>query len=371
MNQFNENEPDGHIFFMLPSFRGGGMENKTIALAEKLAELGWIVNLIIINNHNPAYQPSSSVQVFDLNAKKISLALPNYLKFLKKNKPQQLISISGPLNIFAIIGKLITGYPKRLLVSERNHISSAARYWVKRGDAFRPFLARWLYPFADLVLCVSTSVRDDLVRVTGLKYSKVVVAPNIFDLENIRKLARTDRSLPSYLLGDKKVILSVGRLSRQKDHETLIKAFASVKTKMDAMLVILGEGPQKEELVKIARSTEFERDIHFGGFISNPFPIYQRADVFVLPSLYEGLPGVLIEALALGKTCVATDCPGGSGEILAGGQAGYLCPVSDPVTMAEMILRSFQNPIPEEVCLARAEEYSIEKNLKKILDLIT
>ena len=346
------------------------MENQTITLAGRMASHGWKVSLVIINNQNPAYLPPSFVEVIDLNVSKISLALPKYLKFLHQYKPQKLISISGPINILAIVGRLLSGYPKNLLISERNHLSSAARNWVKRMDAFRPFLARWLYPAADKVLCVSQAVRDDLIAVTGLPPSKVVVAYNLFDLNEIRLLAQASENLPAYLTQRKKIILSVGRLSHQKDHATLIRAFALVRKQTQASLLILGDGPSKTQLKALADSTGFGDDIHFEGFISNPYPYFQRADLVVLSSLYEGLPGVLIEALALAKTCLATNSPGGSGEILANGQAGYLCPVGDSASMAKAILLAFERPISGEVCLARAEEFSIDKNFSRVLELI-
>lgn len=346
------------------------MENQTITLAGRMASQGWKVRLVIINNQNPAYLPSSLVEVINLNASKISLAFPKYLKFLHQYKPHKLISISGPVNILAIAGKLLSGYPKNLLVSERNHLSSAARYWVRRMDALRPFLARWLYPAADRVLCVSRAVRDDLIAVTGLPPSKVVTAYNLFDLNEIRRLAKAGENLPAFHTKEKKIILSVGRLSRQKDYATLIRAFALVREQTQASLFILGDGPLTTQLKALADSTGFGDDILFEGFISNPYPYFQRADLVVLSSLYEGLPGVLIEALALAKTCLATNSPGGSGEILADGQAGYLCPVGDSAKMAKAILLAFEQPIPAQVCLARAEEFSIDKNFSRVLELI-
>lgn len=347
------------------------MENKTLALAEQLAKRGWSITILIINNDRQAYQPSPIIQVIDLNSPKIFLALPKYIKILKQNKPKQILSISGPLNIFTIIAKILTGIPRTLFISERNHLSAASKNWVKRADTLRPFLARWLFKRADKVLCVSEAVRQDIIAVSGIPPERTAILPNLFDVAEIERLSQMSDGYHAHIPENHHVIVSVGRLSCQKDHATLIQAFADLRANLPATLIIAGSGQLEAELRSLAADTPYQADIQFVGFLNNPFPLIARSDVFVLPSLYEGLPGVLIEALALGKTCVASDSPGGNREVLRDGEFGYLCLPSNKASLAESILRAIHTPFPPNACRSRAEDFSIERNIHTVMAVLS
>jgi glycosyltransferase involved in cell wall biosynthesis len=130
------------------------------------------------------------------------------------------------------------------------------------------------------------------------------------------------------------LVLAVGRLTYQKDFSTLLRAFATVREKMDARLVILGDGPDRRNLESLATKLDIENHVDFPGYVDNPYPYLKRADLFVLSSRYEGLPNVLIEAQICGAPIVSTDCPTGPDEILMKGRAGVLVPVGDAASMA-------------------------------------
>jgi glycosyltransferase involved in cell wall biosynthesis len=136
------------------------------------------------------------------------------------------------------------------------------------------------------------------------------------------------------------VILGVGRHRPQKGFDTLLRAFARVRQETPARLVILGEGPERPNLERLASELGVAADVDMPGFDPNPFRYMRRAGVFVLSSRYEGLPNVLIQALACGCPVVSTDCPSGPSEILDGGRYGALVPVDDVEAMAGAIVRA-------------------------------
>jgi glycosyltransferase involved in cell wall biosynthesis len=144
------------------------------------------------------------------------------------------------------------------------------------------------------------------------------------------------------------IVLGVGRLSKQKDFPTLVRAFRLVRDAQIARLVILGEGEDRESLSMLIRSLGLENDIDLPGFVENPFAFMSKASVFVLSSTWEGLPNVLIQALAAGAPIVSTDCPSGPREILKDGLYGELVPVGDHVSMAHAILRQLACPMQTE-----------------------
>jgi glycosyltransferase involved in cell wall biosynthesis len=146
-------------------------------------------------------------------------------------------------------------------------------------------------------------------------------------------------------------VLAVGRLSRQKDFPTLLRAFASRRHR-SARLMILGEGSERPGLEALVKSLGLTAEVALPGFVENPFAYMARAGVFVLSSAWEGMPGVLIQALACGAPVVATDCESGPREVLQDGRVGRLVPVGDASALAQAIdstLGEPRRPLPDGV----------------------
>ena len=170
--------------------------------------------------------------------------------------------------------------------------------------------------------------------------------------------------------GAPRVILAIGKLKPQKDFACLIRAFARVRAIHPARLLILGEGPQREALLSLARKLKVENDVALPGFVANPFAYIGRAAVFVLSSAWEGLSNVIIEALACGCPVVSTDCPSGPAEILDGGTYGRLVPVGDDAALAKAILATLDYPLPRGRLRDRAQLFSVDRAVERYLDVL-
>jgi glycosyltransferase involved in cell wall biosynthesis len=153
----------------------------------------------------------------------------------------------------------------------------------------------------------------------------------------------------------------------QKDFPTLLKAFARVRAVREARLVILGEGKKRIELETLAQELGVAAEVDLPGWVDNPFAWMARAAVFVLSSAYEGLPGVLIQALACGCPVVSTDCPSGPAEILAGGTYGPLVPVGDDQALANAIFAVLSAPPDRDRLRARAAMFSMDRAVDQYL----
>ena len=230
---------------------------------------------------------------------------------------------------------------------------------------------RWLYPKADFVVGVSQGVIDDLKRVLRFDSKKVQVIYNpIVDEELLRK---TDEPLdhPWFRPGKPPVILGVGRLAKEKDFPTLIRAFALVRKERPARLMILGEGEERPNLEALVRELGLEEDVALPGFVDNLYKYMKRAAVFVLSSLWEGLPTVLIKAMALGTPVVATDCPSGPAEILEGGKWGCLVPPGDPKDLAKAILDTLEGGVsPVEAVTNVHKRFSVGSIVEQYLKVL-
>ena len=186
---------------------------------------------------------------------------------------------------------------------------------------------------------MSDGAASDIAHLTGLPLSRITVIRNPVIRPQLFSRA-AERVTHPWLTGDgPPVILGVGRLHRIKDFTTLIKAFSLVRAQREARLVILGDGPERNSLLQLARERGVAADVDLPGFTGNPYPAMRAAAVLALTSRFDALPGVLIEALALGIPIVATDCPSGPREILRGGRYGELAPVGDAAGVAAAILR--------------------------------
>jgi glycosyltransferase involved in cell wall biosynthesis len=174
---------------------------------------------------------------------------------------------------------------------------------------------------------------------------------------------------PWFRAGQPPVVLAVGRLTDQKAFDVLIRAFALVRKNRPARLLILGEGENRLALECLIRELGLAQDVDLMGFVQNPYLYMAHTSLFVLPSRWEGLPTVLIEALYLGAPVVATDCPGGSRAILKDGKYGKLVPVDAPLMLAEAIeasLKERQPCLPEESW----KPYHLDLIVDRYLDLL-
>jgi glycosyltransferase involved in cell wall biosynthesis len=172
-------------------------------------------------------------------------------------------------------------------------------------------------------------------------------------------LAGTPLGHPWFLPGQPPVVLAAGRLTRQKDFRTLLRAFARLVSGRDLRLVILGEGPDRGALTTEINALGLNDRVALPGFDDNPFRWMARARLFVLSSAWEGLPGVLIQALACGTPVVSTDCPSGPREVLDDGRFGPLVPVGDVAALAAAMERTLDDPMPAAALKARAACYRI------------
>lgn len=176
------------------------------------------------------------------------------------------------------------------------------------------------YNKADRIFAVSNAIKDDLVKNFRLDENKIRVIYNPYDIERIKKLSQEQIEEEYKEIFQKPTIITAGRLSKQKGQWHLIRALKKVKEKIpEAKLVILGNGELENYLKELAAGLGLEKDVYLLGFQKNPFKYIARSTLYVFPSLYEGFPNALCEAMACGIPVISADCKSGPREILAPG----------------------------------------------------
>ena len=232
-----------------------------------------------------------------------------------------------------------------------------------------PTMMKWLYPHADVVVGVSEGVSVDLEQYLGLTPGKVRTVYNPVIDDKTIDLAKTPLAHPWFQPDSPPVFLGVGRFSEQKDFLNLINAFALVRTQRPARLIILGEGDSRGELEAAIEQHGLTGDVSLPGFVHNPYAYMYNASAFVLSSRWEGLPTVLIEAMACGCPVVATDCPSGPAEILAAGKYGLLVPIENAVALGNAMLQTLEHPVSRDVLVDRGMYFSHERAVAEYLKL--
>ncbi|MCI0645009.1 MAG: glycosyltransferase [Chloroflexi bacterium] len=338
----------------------------TLTLLRALDRQRFDLNLILIKRAGEFLEDvPAGVPVYSLNAASLWTAWFPLAGLLRRHRPDVFFSTSGGANIPAVIAHKLAGRRGRLVLSERNTIYHGGLNSKRRLVIW---LKKALYRQADQLTAVSQGVRDDLVDKLGLKPEGIQVVYNPVVDEQLGWLAQEPVDHP-WFHEDKPVILAAGRLVAQKDFQSLIRAFARIRRARPARLFILGEGPLRAELLALADSLGVVGDMCLAGFDKNPFKYMARCTVFVLSSLHEGLPGVLIQAMACGAAVVATDCPFGPAEIISRpGEDGLLAPVGDAPALAEKIAWLLDHPEARqrmgEMARRSAERFAVEAVVK-------
>jgi glycosyltransferase involved in cell wall biosynthesis len=222
------------------------------------------------------------------------------------------------------------------------------------------------YPNAEQVICVSRGVANDLVRHVPAVSDKLRVIHNPVALDACERDAPLHPWLSQQL---HPVILGAGRLSPQKDFATLLRAFARLEARLH--LIIIGDGPERNRLLRLAHELGIAHRVALPGFVSNPRAYMASAALFVLSSRWEGFGNVLVEAMAEGTPVVATDCESGPRDILMDGLLGPLAPVGDHETLALAMRAALSAPTDSSRLRDRAADFSpariAERYLQELL----
>lgn len=378
------------IAIFIRSLKGHGAGRSTINLANTLADRGHAVDLVVVRAAGEFLSDVSprvrlvalasggalALLRFGLRRPKDCLALLPVLTgrtpfmnigavmtlsdYLKRDRPIALLSALNFGNVAAVIAGDLAGGDTKIVLTQRNHLTSDIEGRRGRSGIYRRIMRRF-FSRADAIVAVSQGVADDLALYCTPRSGRIDTIYNPVATPSLYRKAAAPIDHAWFGEGQPPVILGVGRLMPQKDFATLIKAFARVRAQRPAKLMILGEGDQRGMLQALVKAQGVADDVSLAGFSDNPFAYLTRADLFVLSSTFEGLPGVLIQALACGCPVVSTDCPSGPVEILEGGRHGALVPVGDVEKMAEAIVRALDRPADREALKARGAFFSEER----------
>lgn len=367
--------PTKPIAILLPTLACGGTERVVINLIKGLTARNVAVELVLARAEGDFLSDvPAGVKIVDLKTDfgfnirdKANLKLVSSLVgYFRSAKPDVVLSNLYTFNVFAAIAQKLSGISTNLILVEHNPIFNRD---YKPGRLLTTLMS-WFYPKVKVV-AVSNGVAQALESNLKLKPNSVKVIYNPVIDQRLRQQANAPLEHPWFQPHQPPVFLAVGRLHLQKNYPPLIQAFALVRQQRPAHLIILGDGEEiQKQLEALIEQLGIGADVSLAGYAANPYAYMSRADVVVLSSRWEGLPTVLIEAMACGCQLVSTDCPYGPQEILAGGKYGRLVPVDDVSALADAMQQAIDAPINPDELKQRAEIFSLEQAVEEYMKVM-
>jgi len=322
-----------NIIFFMPSIEGGGVEKNLFIISNYLSKLN--KNLILIT-YDDRFKKKFSKRIKILLPKHKFIKRPTkYYKyfrcliilfiFLIKNKNS--ITFSFQANIYCIIlCKLLL---KKVIIRSNSSPSG----WNK--NLFKNLIFRIFFPFADKIIVNSIKFKKELDKKFNINS---IVIYNPLNIDEIIRLSKVP--LKDNFFNSKKFIniINISRFTDQKDHITLLKAFELANKETNCKLLLIGYGKNLRKIKDFIQRKNLKKNVRVINFKSNPFNYLNKADIFILSSIFEGLPNVLLEALALKKYILSTNCPTGPEEILKKNRYGDLYKIGDYKSLSKKII---------------------------------
>jgi glycosyltransferase involved in cell wall biosynthesis len=307
------------------------------------------------------------VQIHALGAGRVRWGAFRLLRLVRRLKPDLILSGIFHLNFLVLLLRPFFLAGTRVLVRQNGTVSMALAFgglpW------YSGLLYRLLYRRADQVICQTRAMAGDLAKELGLGDERLAVLRNPVDVEEIRSSIGRN---PAAWDGNGPHLLAVGRLSREKGFDLLLRAFASVRTQFPgARLLIAGIGPEEAALKAECSALGLDPAVRFAGRLACPWPYFPGAALFVLPSRHEGLPNALLEATAAGVPIVALPASGGVVELLRGQPGVWLAHEVSAEALAASLLAALEALRPgERFAHPFIEEFRVGPAIRAYEDLI-
>jgi len=360
-----------NLIFFMPQMGGGGVEKNLFIIANHFAKK--IKNVYLI----------TSSRNFNNNFKSVKIINPkynfwnyfgkrfNYLicllilikEICNKKKP---IVFAFQANIYCII------VCKLLKIKVVTRSNTAPSGWTQ--NIFKNFIFKILITAADKIIVNSYEFQKEFKNKFNIK---TVCIYNPLNVNEIIKKSKIDFNLKYFNKKNKLKILNIGRFTDQKDHITLLRSIKILKNKynLNFILLIMGSGKNKKKIKNYIIKNDLNTNVKLIGFQKNPYKFIKHCDLFVLSSVYEGLPNVLLEAITLKKFIISSNCPTGPSEILNYGKGGFLFNIGDYKNLAKKIIYYFKNKkiLNKKINIAykNLDRFDYDKNLKKYFDEVT
>ena len=358
------------LILFMPSMEGGGVEKNLILIANFLSNYLNKITLITFDNNFNKYFNKKIKIIYEKNFdyKK------NYSKYYKyfrclilltkeffKNK--NILVFSFQANIYSIIFSTILGYKA---IARSN---SSPTGWTK--NFLKNIVFNFFLRFADTIIVNSKQFKNEFWKKFKIKTTLIY---NPLNKNEIIRKSKIPLKINFFKSKNHLKIINIGRFTDQKDHETLLKSFEIINKKIKCKLIIMGYGANKYKILNSVKKKKLDKFVKVIKFQKNPFNFIKKADLLVLTSKFEGLPNVLLEAQALKKYVISSNCPTGPSEILKNGKLGDLFKIGDYKDLSVKIIKfskkrgSYNSKI--KLAYKKLDRFDFKNNCIKYLKVV-
>ncbi|MGV8163181.1 MAG: glycosyltransferase [Candidatus Nanoarchaeia archaeon] len=304
------------VFFLINDLGVGGAEKVLLDVAKGISKQADVsIYTLAKSSRADKHTPLMKIKNKYLVASLLPIYIRLFKKIIEKEKPDVVVSFLDLSNIVNV--SATRGLKTKSVISVRAHCSSVYESGVS-AKIMNRFMKKY-YPLADVVIPNSRLSGEDLIKNYCVPRNKIKVIYNPIDISDVVSKAKQPINKEHRkIFSGNKVIINIGRLTKQKGQKYLISAFKLVFEKDKTVrLIIVGDGQLKSQLKKQIRKEGLEEVVFLAGSqSSNQFRLLARSQLFVFPSLYEGFPNVLLEALAAKVPIISSDCKSGPRELL-------------------------------------------------------
>tara|TARA_Y100000996_G_scaffold219735_1_gene172813 strand:+ start:2235 stop:3329 length:1095 start_codon:yes stop_codon:yes gene_type:complete len=358
LTKFNKN-----IIFFCPSIEEGGVEKNLINICNGIVDRHKVTLITANKNKYTLFKKkinfiSPNTNFFNNRSRILKSIYCCYLLLKNYDKNKNII-ISFQSNILAIIISKILNYKVIVRSNQSPHIY--AKNIIKRK------IMAFFFKKADKIVVNSNDFKKEFKKFFNIK--AIIIYNLVEKIGDLKKYSKKNNK-ENFFSNSKKIIniLSIGRLVYQKDQITILKALNLIKNKKKFKFYLIGKGNEYTNLKKFINSNKLNKQIKILGFKTNVYPYYNKADIFVQSSLFEGLPNTLIEALSFGVPIISSNCKTGPKEILNKEKYGKLFKIKDYKMLSKLILKSKKKL---KIKYINDKRFDFNKNLKAYENLIT
>jgi glycosyltransferase involved in cell wall biosynthesis len=361
------------IGIVIYSLAGAGAERVAVNLAHEFVALGHRVDFILVQREGELLSAvPEHTGVFHADVPSAAGWKNAIRSYARRERPEALLAMMEGAGVLCVQATM--GFAERVPVYVVSHIQFShhcrmAARWKER--LLVPLAVRWYLRRASGVIGVSEGVSRDIRQFARLDEKNVHTIYNPVLTDELHRLRQEVVSDP-WLSPERDwmTVVTVGRLTAQKDHETLLRAIAEINSVRPVRLLVFGQGERREILGRAAVALGIADIVRFAGFDPNPHRCIAAADVFALSSAWEGFGNVLVEALAAGVPVVSTDCPSGPREVLEHGRFGTLVPVGNSAALASALLRAGQQQVDQNELAAHLRKFESRPVASQYLDVM-
>jgi glycosyltransferase involved in cell wall biosynthesis len=357
------------IAVFLQDLAGGGAERVAVITMNGLVA-DHAVTLLLARREGPYLADlDPRIEVVHLGRSSTFASVGRLAAFLRRHRPDVIMTHLTHVNVVGALANRLAGKPCPQVAVEHNQMGLNFSRIPQCSVRLAYRAARYVYRDIARVVSVSEGVRRSVIAFTGGKGARHAVIHNPVVTDALRQQMAAPAEHPWLCDAGAPVIVGCGRLVEQKDFPNLLRAFAHFAQFREGRLLVLGEGEQRSQLESLIEEFGLGDRIALPGFARNPYAAMGRSAMFVLSSRWEGLPTVLIEAMATGANIVSTDCPSGPDEVLDHGRFGRLVPVADSAALAAAMIDAIDAPMAGDAVRERADLYTAERALAHYLAL--